>query len=202
MNEENKNIPDDELLWNNFLSGNESAYKFLYERYAKRLIVQGMQFTPDRELIKDCVHDLFVKIYKNRAGLKPVNNLRIYLFVGLRNSMITAIAKRNKCLQNSAKSKADPAPENISIEDEFIDRETRDIDIKRISEALSKLTVRQREVILYRFYENMSLEEISVLMGMNRQSVQNLLQRTLKKLRTEPKAKITGAKTSQSSDKS
>ena len=179
---ENKNIPDDELLWNSMLSGSESAYNLLYERYAKRLIVQGMQFTRDRELIKDCVHDLFVKIYKNRAGLKPVDNLKMYLFVGLRNSVITATAKRKKCFETSDKRVEHPAPESNSTEDEFIDRETRDTDIRRIAGVLAKLTARQREVVLYRFYENMNLEEISVLMGMNRQSVQNLLQRTLKSL--------------------
>ncbi|MDR2564428.1 MAG: sigma-70 family RNA polymerase sigma factor [Prevotellaceae bacterium] len=191
MNEEKQNIPDDELLWNNFISGCENAYKLLYERFANRLIVQGLQFTPDKELIKDCVHDLFVKIYKNRANLKPVDKLRIYLFVGLRNSLITTIVKRKKCLLNSEKNKENQTIENLSIEDELIDRETRDLEIKRLAGAISKLTVRQKEVILYRFYENLSLEEIAVLMNMNRQSVQNLLQRTLKKLR---ETKISGTK--------
>lgn len=48
---------------------------------------------------------------------------------------------------------------------------------------MNQLTDRQREVIYHRFIEELSMEEIGVLMQMNTQSVQNLIQRSLKKMR-------------------
>jgi RNA polymerase sigma factor (sigma-70 family) len=178
-----KNISEDCLLWNCFLSGDEKAYASIYEKYSKKLIIQGLLFTTDREMIKDCVHDIFVKIYKNRMNLKPINSLKEYLFMALRNSIISAITKQ----KINFESLNDPyeysqIPDNHSIEDDFINEESQQINKTLIANILIKLTIRQREVIHYRFYENMGIDEIAILMDMNYQSVQNLLQRSLKKL--------------------
>ena len=47
----------------------------------------------------------------------------------------------------------------------------------------SLLTKRQQEIIHYRYVEELSLEEIAQLLNINYQSVANLLQRALKKMR-------------------
>ena len=54
---------------------------------------------------------------------------------------------------------------------------------KVILQLMNQLTDRQREAIYHRFIEELSMEEIAVLMQMNTQSVQNLIQRSLKKMR-------------------
>lgn len=54
---------------------------------------------------------------------------------------------------------------------------------KVILQLMNQLTDRQREVIYHRFIEELSMEEIGILMQMNTQSVQNLIQRSLKKMR-------------------
>lgn len=43
------------------------------------------------------------------------------------------------------------------------------------------LTPRQREVIYYRFIEELSYDDICQIMGLNYQSAYNLLQRSLQK---------------------
>lgn len=52
-----------------------------------------------------------------------------------------------------------------------------------VREVLSLLTDRQREIIYYRYIEELSIEEIASLMDMNYQSVQNSIQRSIKKIR-------------------
>jgi RNA polymerase sigma factor (sigma-70 family) len=174
---------NDDLLWNNFISGNENAYSIIYEKYSKKLINQGLQFTKDRDLIKDCVHDIFVKIYKNRANLKPVNNLKIYLFIALRNNIIREIKKQKTSYELfSDQSGCIQVSDTGTLEDNFIEKETRAINKILIAGILSRLTIRQREVIHYRFFESMSINEIAGLMDMNYQSVQNLIQQALGKI--------------------
>lgn len=178
-----KSISKDNLLWNNFLSGDESAYGLIYEKYSKNLFILGLQFTSDRELVKDCVHDVFMKIYKNRANLKPVNNLKIYLFIALRNSIITAI-KGQKIHTETLIESSDYSltADYNTIEEILINKESEGGKSRLIAKLLTQLTSRQRKVIHYRFYEGLSIEEISTLMEMNYQSVQNLLQRSLRKI--------------------
>jgi DNA-directed RNA polymerase specialized sigma24 family protein len=74
-------------LWINFLDGDDSAYAALYKKHIDSLFAYGMCFTPNRELVKDCVHDVFVKIYQNRKHLHPVDNVKVYLFISLKNSL-------------------------------------------------------------------------------------------------------------------
>ncbi|MDR1882938.1 MAG: sigma-70 family RNA polymerase sigma factor [Prevotella sp.] len=182
MSDKNKNISDDGLLWDNFLSGNKDAYNLIYEKYSKRLLVQGLQFTPDRDLVKDAVHDVFVNIYRNRAKLGTVGNIKVYLFIALRNSIITSLKKRGQCFDRLGEMPEDFTVGSDSIEEEYISKEYKIEKQRLVSKILSLLPVRQREVVHYRFFESMSIDEISELMNMNYQSVQNLLQRSLKKI--------------------
>jgi RNA polymerase sigma-70 factor (ECF subfamily) len=50
---------------------------------------------------------------------------------------------------------------------------------------MEKLPKRQQEAVTLRFYYNFSYETIASIMGMNYQSVLNLMQRALKTLRSE-----------------
>ncbi len=55
---------------------------------------------------------------------------------------------------------------------------------KKVKEILSILTPRQKkEIIYYRFIQEMSMEDICILMDINYQSAQNLIQRSLKKIK-------------------
>lgn len=56
---------------------------------------------------------------------------------------------------------------------------------KKAEPASERPAVRQKMVIQYRFIEGLKYEEIAQLMDMNYQSVHNLLQRALNKIREE-----------------
>lgn len=177
-----KAFTDDSSLWESFLAGNEGAYCHIYDRYAKSLFVQGLQFSSDKELIKDCIHDIFVKIYENRTSLKPVYNLKVYLFIALRNSISTALRKQ-KIWVDELEEDTTYHPDENSVEDELIIKEAEISQKQLVENIFAMLTDRQREAIHYRFIQALSIDEICIVMGMNYQSVQNLLQRSIKKIR-------------------
>lgn len=177
---------DDESLWNSFIAGNEDAYSYIYEKYSRSLFLQGLQFTLDKELVRDCIHDIFVKIYDNRTRMKPVHNLRVYLFVALRNSISTALKKR-KIWFDELEEESVNISDNNSIEDDFINKEIENNRQQMISNVFASLTVRQKEVVHYRFIQAMNMEEICTIMDMNYQSVQNLIQRSIKKIKESVK---------------
>ena len=60
---------EDFALWNQFLEGDEKAYLYIYKLYAQDMYSYGMLFTANSELVKDCLHDVFVKIHRNRKKL-------------------------------------------------------------------------------------------------------------------------------------
>ena len=71
-----------------------------------------------------------------------------------------------------------------TIEDEIIENEREQFLNEKMIRMLEVLSPRQKEIIYYRFVEGLSYEEICQIMDMNYQSTQNLIQRSLKKLRT------------------
>ena len=78
-------------LWNQFLEGDNDAFAEIYKLTVKDLFQYGTQFTDDRDTIKDCIHDIFVKLYTNRDNLKPIDNLMGYLSIALRNSILNTL---------------------------------------------------------------------------------------------------------------
>lgn len=65
----------------------------------------------------------------------------------------------------------------------IIDQEARHEEMNNIKRMMKILTPRQREVIYYRFIEELSYDDICLIMGLNYQSAYNLLQRSLQKIR-------------------
>lgn len=57
----------------------------LYNKTIDNLFAFGTKFTSDREMIKDCIQDVFVKLYTKRGELESVINIESYLYVSLRN---------------------------------------------------------------------------------------------------------------------
>ena len=55
---------DDRKLWTRFINGDDKAYSMLYERYVDILFPYGMGFTPNRELVKDCIQDIFILVMR------------------------------------------------------------------------------------------------------------------------------------------
>ena len=47
----------------------------LYDKHIDNLFMFGTKFTADRELIKDCIQDVSVKLFNKRAQLDKVNNI-------------------------------------------------------------------------------------------------------------------------------
>jgi RNA polymerase sigma factor (sigma-70 family) len=171
---------EDMSLWHCFVSGDEQSFIRLYDKYIRILYAYGLHYTTDKELLKDCIQDTFLKIYHDRAELKHVNNIKSYLCVLLRNNLINA-SNREQIHLRYIRS-LDPLQEDDeTAEVMIINSENRLLEQKKIEKIMSLLSARQKEVIYYRFFENKSIDEISKIMDMNYQSVQNIIQRSIKK---------------------
>lgn len=56
----------------------------------------GSRFTTDREMLKDCIQDVFVKLYTRRENLGPIDNVDNYLFISLRNRIHDEFRRNGK----------------------------------------------------------------------------------------------------------
>jgi RNA polymerase sigma factor (sigma-70 family) len=177
-------VEESKVKWNEFLSGSENAYCWIYRTYIQLLYQYGLRFTPNKELIKDCIQEIFIYIYKNRKQLSSPENVKVYLFICLKHNLLRALAKESPPdIPDISQEELPYFSLEPTVEDIVIEQEQFRLQRKQIKEMLSMLTSRQQEIIYYRYIQELSFDEICELMDLNYQSAQNLIQRSLKKLR-------------------
>jgi DNA-directed RNA polymerase specialized sigma subunit, sigma24 homolog len=71
----------------------------------------------------------------------------------------------------------------LYIDDESADEEERQY--KKIQNLLNKLTSRQREVVYLKYFKGLSNEEIALTLGINKQSVANLLSEAIRQMKKD-----------------
>ena len=90
---EQTNHSTDTLLAS-FQAGNMAAFSQLYNLHINVLFNYGLKLTIDKELLKDCIHDIFVKLYTKKDELGTIDNLKSYLFISLKNKLCDELRKR------------------------------------------------------------------------------------------------------------
>lgn len=169
------------LLFHEFQNGNQEAFTYLYNYYVNMLFNYGCKITSDREILKDCIHDVFIKMYHKRKELKNVLNFRSYLFVCLKNKLYDELRKK-KYLSEVQIEEYNPASDR-DVETNYIKTEKETLYNKKVSSLLKELSVRQREAITLYYIEEKKYDDICMIMNINYQSLRNLIHRGLTKLR-------------------
>lgn len=173
---------DDRVIWDRFRSGEESVFTYIYYKHFALLCRYGSQFTASKDLVKDHIHDLFIELSDRRAKLSATTSIKFYLMKCLKNRMVAARKKRKIFLSE------DPGgfdfDISFSIEHTMIQEQGVEERNRRLNKAIRKLSKRQREVVYYFYFEELTLEEIMELMDCgNSKSIQNLLYRAIHHLK-------------------
>lgn len=165
-----------------FQAGDVAAFSQLYDLHINILINYGLKLTLDKELLKDCIHDIFVKLYIKKEELGSIDNFKSYMFISLKNKLCDELRKRIY-MSDTAVEELD-TPSSLDVEDAYLAEEKRNQELSLIKRLLHQLSPRQREALTLYYIEEKKYEDICEIMNMNYQSVRNLMHRGLTKLRS------------------
>ena len=171
-----------ETLLASFQAGNMAAFSQLYDLHINILFNYGLKLTIDKELLKDCIHDIFVKLYTKKDELGTIDNLKSYLFISLKNKLCDELRKRMYMSDTAVEEVSISTP--TDVEDDYMEEEQRQNEFSLVKRLLDQLSPRQREALTLYYIEEKKYEDICEIMNMNYQSVRNLMHRGLSKLRT------------------
>ncbi|WP_218376856.1 RNA polymerase sigma factor [Chitinophaga sp. sic0106] len=176
---------NEQELWSKFKSGDKPAFTQIYRSFVAPLLQYGIRYCEDREKLKDIIHDLFIDLWNSRTTVAETDNIRLYLFKSLKYKLIRAnynykntAGKLHQYLQT-----LQDAGTELTAEDKLIDAEMSGSRADLLQKAISKLSRRQQEIIMLRFYMGFSNADIADLMQMKYQSVSNLLYSSLSRIK-------------------
>lgn len=171
---------DESVLWNMMTQGNEKALEILYSKYYDSMFRYGFRYTIDTGLLEDSVQDVFLNIYNNRSE-KKIQSVQAYLLRSMRNMVLQHLSSSSDCSLEDISF-------DITVEDSVLELLFEKDDeglrnAKRLAEAFHSLNDNQKNVLYLRYVKNLSYRETSEILNINVQSAQNLVGRTLLKLK-------------------
>ena len=169
-------------VWNRFRSGDKAAFSEIYEGFIEALFSYGSKITRDRELVKDCVHDIFIDLQRLKPNLRNPEYIEFYLFKSLKNAIFHKTAE-NKKINNLPIEEIVFFDLKFDIEQDIFDLEFDHLRVEKLKKILLTLDPKKRELLFLKFSTGLSYVEIGELLDMNPDTVKKQVYRTLDQLR-------------------
>ena len=173
---------DDYQVWSLLLKGDSEALKLIYYRNYDLLLNYGYKLCRNEELVKDCIHDVFLKIFGN-GKLSMVDQIRPYLLRAVRNMITEEMGKKGvvNCVQFDINVLLSLESRSAESQEGQDDEELRKS--HKLINSFSKLNNNQKQILYLRYVKNLSFKEVADFLDINVQSAMNLASRTVSKLR-------------------
>ncbi len=157
MTDEEQNIQ----YWQDIRKGGKQSLFELYNNTYFHLVRFGLKLTANDELVKDCITQLFLKLWDKHDKLNEVSSVKSYLFTALRHILLDQMEYRSKMVTAITGLSATEEPNELSYE-EIIIRAQQDEELKhKLRKALEQLTPRQKELIQLKFFEGLTYEQVA-----------------------------------------
>ena len=174
----------DEWILTDFRNGDIEAYSIIYRQFYSPLFNYGRKFTSCDDVVEDCIQEIFTQFWLNRKKLAQITELKSYLFVSFRHRLVKALKVHRQGTKSISEQDELVFGLELSADQLMIDSEK--IYEQRISlnKALEKLTERQKEAIFFKYYENMSYDEIASILSISTKATYKLVARAVHELRS------------------
>jgi RNA polymerase sigma-70 factor, ECF subfamily len=126
----------------------------LYDEHAESLYRYALALTSSREDAEDVVQTVFARFARSKVDPKSIENPKHYFLTAIRNSAFSILRSRRR------------RDDHATIECDERDYQTEDVfaqsvDAIVLMRAFERLPAEQREVLVLKVYEGMTLSEIA-----------------------------------------
>lgn len=172
---------NDDVLMLAWTGGDAAAFEMLYARHRGPLYRFLLRQLRDQALADEFFQDVWQRVIAARHGWKPDAAFRTWLFRIAHNRLGDHWRglKHRPPAPEDGDERAARIPDPSSPEHELSEFEQR----RRLQLAIEDLPDEQREVVLLRLEQELSLEEIGEITGVGRETVKSRLRYAMDKLR-------------------
>ncbi len=159
--------------------GNEDTFLKMYDFYAPKLFRHIYYRISNKETSQDLTQEIFYKTWRFlKESENKIDNLNAFLY-RIANNLITdyyrKAERKNISLEENLERKL-PAETSYTAETE------KNLEISKIKQSLTQLNPEQQKLIIWRYFDNLSIKQISQISGKSKNAIYVSIHRSLKEL--------------------
>jgi RNA polymerase sigma-70 factor, ECF subfamily len=153
----------------------------LFKLYHKELHNLAFNLVRDRDIAKDIIQEVFLKLWQNRERIDFGDQIKHYLFKATSHTALNHLRTTKKMIPAEAEHLASLHANSTSDDMDFKEFETR------VREAIDRLPPKCKAIYLMSRQEGMRYQEIADTLELSIKTVENQMGIALEKLRKDLK---------------
>ncbi len=164
------------------MSNQKKKFSKIYDKNVEKIYRFVFLKVSSQERAEDITSQVFTKGWESfRDGDKEIKNPSAFLYQIARNLVVDFYRQKGKAQIMSPEEAGDMSDPGIDLEKEA----NTDLEIEMVKKSLSSLKEDYKDVIILRYLDGFSTEEVAEVMGKSRGAVRVMLHRALKSLRKQ-----------------
>ncbi|MFI5237380.1 MAG: RNA polymerase sigma factor [Ignavibacteriales bacterium] len=174
-----RNLSDQEII-DSVRKGNSSDYSIIVNRYKNKAFSMLKRMLKNEFEAEEVLQDCFLKAYKSLIAFKGDSKFSTWFYRIVYNTALTKLSSQKRKTETEMTSVED----HFNLQSEYGADEIERKDVSDlIHETISKLPERYSAIITMFYLNEMSIEEISEVMGLTISNVKVMLYRSRNSLR-------------------
>ncbi|WP_435413662.1 RNA polymerase sigma factor [Psychroserpens mesophilus] len=171
---------NDQILINQIVEGDTHAFALLVDRYKDLVFTLALRMLKNREEAEEVAQDTFIKTYKSLEKFKGDSKFSTWIYRVAYNTSLDRI-KKNKKHFNEVEINEFTAHQVITIDNALDRLETKEQE-EVIQRCIALLPSEESFLLTLYYFDDLSLDDISKIVGITANSIKVKLFRSRKKL--------------------
>jgi len=181
---------NEQALVDRIRSGDNTAFQELVEGYKKKIYYIAYDITGNHHDAEDVSQEVFIKVFRSLKTFRRDAKMSSWLYQIAVNASIDFLRKKSSkptiLMDNLERADIQESLPGSGIHAENPELSVEALMIqKHISEALQKVSPKERSVFVMRHYNDLKMKEIAEILNISQGTVKALFFRAIKKLRKE-----------------
>lgn len=181
--QEAKNLSDKELIHLIVAAGNTALLGELYDRYANRVFRKCISMVKHTEDAQDLAHDILVKAFLNIANFAGNSSFSTWIYAITYNQCIDFLRNKQRLKITSTGDDYLPELSDESDSNDISGKELFEIEFALLKQLMHELSEDDRAILLMKYQDDMSIEDIQQILKLNSSAVKMRLKRARDRLR-------------------
>lgn len=157
----------------------QHAFRILFKHYYTTLFQFAVSIVKVREVAEEIVEDVFIKVWNKRKNLTKIANLRLYLYVSVKNHCLNHVTRRGITTEidpdqlDVVCAELVPNPEDLLLASELL---------QRVNKSIHELPPKCRIVYKLVKENGLTYKEVGEILNISPRTVENHIAAAIKKL--------------------